>query len=94
MQFFVSSVVLKSPPERKAENRKQPLFWHSMNLDFYQLYRNYSNTELLKIVKQPGDYQTSAVTAATQILNERQVTAEEIQLIEQRKINDNNSNII
>ena len=53
-----------------------------MNFDFYKLYRDYSNTDLLKIVKRPGDYQTSAVTAATQILNERQVTPEEIRFID------------
>lgn len=53
-----------------------------MNFDFYQLYKDYSNADLLKIVKQPGDYQTSAITAATQILKERQVTAEEIQFID------------
>jgi hypothetical protein len=53
-----------------------------MNFDFYQLYRDYSNTDLLKIVKRPGDYQTSAIAAATQILNERQVTSEEIQFID------------
>ena len=54
-----------------------------MNFDFYQQYKNYSNIELLKIVKQPTDYQPAAVAVATQILNERQVTAEEIQFVEQ-----------
>ncbi|HET6995320.1 MAG TPA: hypothetical protein VFI06_10085, partial [Chitinophagaceae bacterium] len=54
-----------------------------MNFDFYQQYKNYSNTELLKIVKRPTDYQAAAVLVATQILTERQVTNEEIQLVEQ-----------
>ena len=61
-----------------------------MNFDFYQLYKDYSNTELLKIVKRPTEYQAAAVAVATQILNERQVTIEEIQLVEQQfQDNDN-----
>lgn len=54
-----------------------------MNIDFYQLYKDYSNLELLKIVKRPTEYQPAAVAIATQILNERQVTTEEIQLVDQ-----------
>jgi len=54
-----------------------------MNLDFYQLYKDYSNTDLLKIVKQPGDYQPAAVSIATQILHERQITPEEILYVDQ-----------
>ena len=54
-----------------------------MNFDFYQLYKDYSNIDLLKIVKRPAEYQPAAVTVATQILSERQVTAEEIHFIDQ-----------
>ena len=55
-----------------------------MNFDFYQLYKDYSNTELLRIVKQPTEYQPAAVVVATQILNERQVTVEEMLLVDQQ----------
>jgi hypothetical protein len=54
-----------------------------MNFDFYQLYKDYSNTELLKIVKRPTNHQPVAVAIATQILNERQVTTDEVQLVDQ-----------
>ena len=62
-----------------------------MNFDFYQLYKDYSNTELLKIVKRPTEYQPTAVAAATQILNERQVTTEEIQFVDQHLHDIDNS---
>ena len=70
------------PNLRKADKRYKPLFWHLMNFDFYQLYKDYSNIELLKIVKRPTEYQPTAVAVATQILNERQLTTEEIQLVD------------
>jgi hypothetical protein len=54
-----------------------------MNFDFYQLYKDYSNTELLKIVKRPTEYQPAAVAIATEILKERQVTTDETQLVDQ-----------
>jgi hypothetical protein len=54
-----------------------------MNFDYYQQYKEYSNIELLKIVKSPGDYQPTAIAVATQILSERQVTTEEIQFVDQ-----------
>jgi hypothetical protein len=54
-----------------------------MYFDFYKQYQNYSNIDLLKIVKRPNDYQPNAVTVASQILNEREVTPDEIQLVEQ-----------
>lgn len=53
-----------------------------MNFDFYQEYKEYSNTELLKIVKQPTDFQPAAVAVAQQILTERGVTNEEMQLVD------------
>jgi hypothetical protein len=54
-----------------------------MNFDFQNKYKDYSNIELLKIVKSPGGYQQDAVTAAIQILDGRQVTEEEIQFVKQ-----------
>lgn len=53
-----------------------------MNFDFYQQYKGYSNIDLLKIVKQPDDYQAAAVAVATQVLSEREVTAEEIRFMD------------
>jgi len=54
-----------------------------MEIDFYQQYKEYSNVDLLKIVRRPADYQLQAVDVATQILSQRQVTAEEIQFVDQ-----------
>src|SRR5688572_25552311 len=54
-----------------------------MNLDFFEQFKNYSNTELLRIVKRPSDYQAAAVIAAEEILKGRQVGVEEIQLVDQ-----------
>lgn len=62
-----------------------------MNYDFYQLYKGYSNIELLKIVKRAADYQPNAVAIATQVLGERQVSLEEIQFVEQYFNNIDNS---
>ena len=42
-----------------------------MNFDFYHQYKDYPNTELLKIIKRPDDYQPAAVAIATKILGER-----------------------
>jgi hypothetical protein len=54
-----------------------------MTFDFYQRYKDYSNVALLKIVKRPDEYQSAAVQAATQILDQRQITPEEIQFVDQ-----------
>lgn len=54
-----------------------------MDFDFYQQYKDYSNIDLLKIVKQPENYQPAAVAAAENILSERQLSAEEISTAEQ-----------
>lgn len=62
-----------------------------MNFDFHQQYNSYSNIELLKIVKRPDDYQPAAIAVATQILNERQVSPEEIQLVDEYYHNIDNS---
>lgn len=53
-----------------------------MKADFYSLYKTYSNVELLKIVKQPEDYQEEAVATAEEILKERLVLDEEIKSAE------------
>lgn len=54
-----------------------------MNFDFQQQFSDYSNIELLKIIKRPSDYQPTAVAIAKQLLNERQVTIQEEQLADQ-----------
>jgi hypothetical protein len=63
------------------------LFWlynpQPMSFDFYSEYKNYPNLELLKIMKEPGGYQPEAVMAASRVLGERQVAAEELQLLDQ-----------
>jgi len=54
-----------------------------MNFDFYQQFKDFSNTDLLKIVKRPSDFQPEAVVVATKILEERHVTAQEIDFVDQ-----------
>lgn len=49
-----------------------------MDFDFYDKYSNLSNTELLKILKQPGKYQVAAIDTATQILNTREISEADI----------------
>ncbi len=53
-----------------------------MKFDFYNQYKDYSNSDLLKIIKRPNDYQTEAVDAATQIVKDRQVSEMEISEVE------------
>jgi hypothetical protein len=48
-----------------------------MDFNFYEEYKSYSNVELLKILKQPANYQPAAVEAATLILQEREVSEED-----------------
>lgn len=48
-----------------------------MDFNFSEEYKSYSNFELLKILKQPADYQPAAVDAATLILKEREVSEQE-----------------
>lgn len=54
-----------------------------MAFDFYDEYKDYPNLELLKIIRNPRDYQPLAVAAASQILDERQVPDEEISSLDQ-----------
>lgn len=49
-----------------------------MNFDFQEEYRHLSNIELLLITKQPEKYQTGAVAAAADLLQQRTVTVEEM----------------
>lgn len=53
-----------------------------MNFKFHDQYKDYSNIELLKIVRRPNDYQTAAVDAATLILKEREISQTDIQQID------------
>lgn len=50
-----------------------------MSFDFIREYQQYPNLGLLKIIRQPNDYQQEAVTAASHILNDRQIARKELQ---------------
>lgn len=50
-----------------------------MDFNFYDLYKDYSTADLLKIVNRPDDYQPAAIDAATRILQERHVSEADIQ---------------
>lgn len=54
-----------------------------MNFDFYQQYKDYPNTELLKIVRRPSDYQPAAVAVASELLSKRQITPEDLQIVDE-----------
>jgi hypothetical protein len=51
-------------------------------MEFQEKYKNYSNIELLKILKKKEDYQLSAIEVAEEILKQRTVTSEEITEVE------------
>lgn len=53
-----------------------------MNFDFYDQYKDYSNIDLLKIVRRPTEYQVAAIDAATQILSEREVTQSDLEQVD------------
>jgi hypothetical protein len=53
-----------------------------MMFSFQEQYKDYTNTDLLKIVRQPHEYQAAAVDAATQILNTRSVTAADLEEVD------------
>jgi hypothetical protein len=53
------------------------------HFDFFELYKDHSTTDLLKIIKQPADYEPAVVNAATQILDQRQVSSEELEFVDQ-----------
>ena len=42
-----------------------------MNFDFYEIYKDFPTTELLKIVLRPDGYEPEAVEAASRRLSER-----------------------
>jgi hypothetical protein len=49
-----------------------------MEIDFYEQFKEFSNTELLKIVTRPQEYQPSAIDAASEILKDRQVSENDV----------------
>jgi len=49
-----------------------------MEMNFYQDYKDLPVPELVKVARSPWDYMPEAVAAATRILKERGITAEEI----------------
>lgn len=53
-----------------------------MNFDFHDKFKDYSNIELLKIVRQPTEYQVAAVDAATKTLSARDVTQSDLEQVE------------
>ena len=48
-----------------------------MELDFYEIYKSFSTTELLKIVHRPDGFQPEAVEAARRHLSERDIAPED-----------------
>jgi hypothetical protein len=50
--------------------------------NFRDLYKNYSNIELLKIVRQPGVYEASAIEAASSILTGRDVSEDDMEEVD------------
>jgi len=48
-----------------------------MNFDFYEIYKDFPTTELLKIVFRPDGYEPEAVEAASRRLSERERTPED-----------------
>jgi len=53
-----------------------------MNFDFHDKYKDYSNIDLLKIVRRPTEYQVAAVDAATQILSSREISPTDIEQVD------------
>jgi hypothetical protein len=53
-----------------------------MNFDFYEKYKEYSNIELLKIIRQHGAYQAEAIDAASQILSSRQIESKDRETVD------------
>jgi len=53
-----------------------------MSFDFYQQYNKLSNQDLLKIVRLPERYVPEAVAIATDILTQREISADELMSVE------------
>ena len=53
-----------------------------MQSDFYNLYKDYSTTELLKILRQSADYQPDAVAAAEHLLNTREISEQDREYVD------------
>ncbi|MCF6405672.1 efflux RND transporter permease subunit [Chitinophaga filiformis] len=49
-----------------------------MNFNFYEKYKEFSTTELLKIVRQADQYEPEATAAAQQVLSEREISEDEM----------------
>jgi hypothetical protein len=49
-------------------------------MEFYEKYKTYSNSELLKIIEIPNDYQSQAVETAKTIFSDRQLSEDEIKV--------------
>lgn len=53
-----------------------------MNFDFHDKYKDYSNIDLLKILRRRTEYQVAAVDTATQILSSREVTQSDLEQVD------------
>ena len=49
-------------------------------MEFYEKFKSYSNTDLLRIIENPTDYQPQAVETAKVIFSERQLSEMELQI--------------
>jgi hypothetical protein len=56
--------------------------YNFMDFNFYDQFKDYSNIELLKMIKQLGAYQATTIEAATQILKDRQILASETEMVD------------
>jgi hypothetical protein len=54
----------------------------NMEINFYDQFKEYSNIDLLKIVRRPHEYQSAAIEAASEILKGRRVSDKEISATE------------
>jgi hypothetical protein len=52
-----------------------------MDFNFYEVYKEYTTAELLKILNRTADYQPAAVNAAKKILSEREITSADTELV-------------
>jgi len=63
--------------EKEYEMYKTLIIFTSMDFNFYDQFRNYSNVELLRITADPGSYQPAALAAAEKLLKERNISWED-----------------
>ena len=62
-----------------------------MDFDFYALYQDKSDNELLEILRSAHKYQPEAIAAVKQLLNERNVAVDDIAIVQDSPIESNKS---